>query len=814
MGEPTPELRRVEPSDVGRFGLIWRLADSTVPDSVLVGELLPGPEVATALMDRDARLGALQHPLVGRLRQIREQGGEWLAIREASEGVSLSRLLEEALPPTVAVALCRKVARALHTAFDRSLGAGEALGLVHGDLGPDVISVGTSGQVQVLSLGLLPSSKPRPRDPARAWLLHPSFTTAPEQLGGVDLHASDVYALGALLAWMVTGEPPHQAKRSVSRHGSQVRALARRVGKIGGDPALGEIVKACMALAPDDRPSAVVVEGRLDGLALSTGTPGLEEWANAQVPEAVMDARRDAFSASGLGLQDDLPPDPPTALLEEGAEPDLGVLASDVLAQLDAGMVEPALSETSDGTLDEPSSSELSPPRSADENANFGRELRAAAQPETRTRRRLESPSGPVTLDSSAVVPDDPSDGARLAGLNSYTSEADHGTSVPEFHNPGGSWVSTEWESTSMEVVPPEAPLDVEELVQAPEAPERLWSPLEAGPSPEEGTEGPALLPGPPDPASGAALPPLPPPEPTAPQWLAEAPTVSAAPTPDALSSAPASPPAPASALPPASAAPRTTLPDFRPMPSPPPTRPEQPPVVMVVGLAIAVLLLLWWIWPDREQDGPPPPPVAVLPAVEPQAAPQATAPPPLSAAEPIALEEAPAEVVMVEAPPPAQPPAPPVVEAAPGAKELPDEPVVVARAPTASREASAPAVSTPAATEPEPGRVATAPPTPAPAPPSSPPPTKVPAAPAVAPTVSGASTGQGHFVVEGDAADVALVREGRSWQPGDLPPGTYQIRVVFREGGVAQEMGTVRLVSEQTVTVRCRASFLRCNAQ
>ena len=67
-------------------------------------------------------------------------------------------------------------------------------------------------------------------------------------------------------------------------------------------------------------------------------------------------------------------------------------------------------------------------------------------------------------------------------------------------------------------------------------------------------------------------------------------------------------------------------------------------------------------------------------------------------------------------------------------------------------------------------------------------------------------------LVVRGNAHRVEILTEaGTPVEPGELPVGTYQIRVAFLPDDPQVSWGTARVSVDGTVTVACDANFLRC---
>jgi serine/threonine protein kinase/class 3 adenylate cyclase len=156
----------------------------------------------------------------------------------------------------------------LVSAIAGALGAAHRLGLAHGRLGP--------GQVL-----LVDGAKPK-LDFTGARVGFPVETATTRELDNAcreartgdslaALRAADLYSLGALLAWLLTGQTDR------SHHES------RRAGLENGSP-LGDLVRALLAGDPADRPTAYQVQERLAELLAPLDATGI--WSNLEVTGA------------------------------------------------------------------------------------------------------------------------------------------------------------------------------------------------------------------------------------------------------------------------------------------------------------------------------------------------------------------------------------------------------------------------------------------------------------------------------------------------------------------------------------------------
>jgi serine/threonine protein kinase len=143
-----------------------------------------------------------------------ESNGCFFVAMEYVEGRSIAQIIEaeKRLEPARAARYAREVCNQLERLHSFSTDIdGRKRAVVHGDIKPSNIQIGSSDQVRLLDFGI-----------AKAITVTHSLTThnlgspsycSPERLakGQVDPHA-DLWALGATLYEMVAGSPPYQAQ--------------------------------------------------------------------------------------------------------------------------------------------------------------------------------------------------------------------------------------------------------------------------------------------------------------------------------------------------------------------------------------------------------------------------------------------------------------------------------------------------------------------------------------------------------------------------------------------------------------------------
>ena len=259
----TEELSR------GGFGVVWRARDAAGRQAAL--KLLPpvGDPGEVARFQREVEaLRRVEHPHVVRIHDAGvEQGRPWLAM-ELIEGESLEARLRRAgpLPPAQAVRVALELARAL--------AAVHAQGLVHRDVKPaNLVLEAGSGRTVLIDFGLSLALWEASRLTRTGESLGTPAFMAPEQVrcDREQGPAVDLWAAGATLHMLLTGEPPFGggAPTAVMQRILQEEPAPPSRQAPGVTPALDALVRRCLAKRPAERfASARALEAALNDPAL------------------------------------------------------------------------------------------------------------------------------------------------------------------------------------------------------------------------------------------------------------------------------------------------------------------------------------------------------------------------------------------------------------------------------------------------------------------------------------------------------------------------------------------------------------------
>jgi eukaryotic-like serine/threonine-protein kinase len=221
---------------------------------------------------REARLAArLSHPNVVRVFDVGEDGGRPFIAMEYVEGETLADFVARqgrvplAEAATLGVQICA------------GLAAAHAAGLVHRDVKPQNLLLGTDGVLKLGDFGIAVGYEGT-RLTVAGTVLGTAGYLAPEQARGEEVTAAaDIYAVGAVLYELLTGEPARTVDSLAelgSDDGFDPPDLAARVPS--ARPELVAAVTACLSVRPEDRPaSAAALARRLAPVASEAATLAL-----------------------------------------------------------------------------------------------------------------------------------------------------------------------------------------------------------------------------------------------------------------------------------------------------------------------------------------------------------------------------------------------------------------------------------------------------------------------------------------------------------------------------------------------------------
>lgn len=206
---------------IGRGGMatVWvarehtesREKDRLVAVKAILADLADDSEFVKMFLDEGRLVQAVRHPNVVDVYEVGEDRGIMFMAMEWVEGDSLHSVIAEAgkrrpIPPEMAVRIIADAAAGLHAAHELKDEKGKLLGVVHRDVSPHNILIGTDGAIKLVDFGVA-KAMGRISDATSAGQLKGKFGyMSPEQAMAKPVdRRSDVFGLGIVLFELTTG---------------------------------------------------------------------------------------------------------------------------------------------------------------------------------------------------------------------------------------------------------------------------------------------------------------------------------------------------------------------------------------------------------------------------------------------------------------------------------------------------------------------------------------------------------------------------------------------------------------------------------
>ncbi|WP_312847471.1 serine/threonine-protein kinase [Streptomyces sp. WAC07149] len=299
MGDAMQPLEAGEPRTVGAYRLLGRLGAGGM-GRVYLGRSAGGRTVAVKIVHphfaSDTEFRARFRREVEAARRV---GGEWTApVLDADPeapvpwvatgyvaGPSLDRAVAGHGPlPEASV-------RAVGAGLARALVAVHGLGLVHRDVKPSNVMLSLDGP-RLIDFGIARATDGTASLTSTGVSIGSPGYMSPEQILGKGVTgASDVFSLGAVMAFAATGRPPFSGDNSATL----LYKVVHEPPELDGIPAgeLRELIGSCLAKAAADRPAPEALAAALGGALGAPGwlpAPLVEEASRAAVALLDLDA--------------------------------------------------------------------------------------------------------------------------------------------------------------------------------------------------------------------------------------------------------------------------------------------------------------------------------------------------------------------------------------------------------------------------------------------------------------------------------------------------------------------------------------------
>ncbi|MFF4833953.1 serine/threonine-protein kinase [Streptomyces sp. NPDC001315] len=261
----------------GGMGAVWAGRDTLVDREVAVKQAHAAGGSRVERILREARAAArVDHPAVVTVHDVVVEDGHPWIVMERVHGESLAARLERdgALPEREAARIGLAVAEALAAAHAR--------GVLHRDVKPGNVLLGSGGRVVLTDFGIAyiagEESLTRPGE-----FVGSLAYTAPERMGGQRPEPpSDLWSLGVLLYEMVEGSSPF---RRTSMEGTVGAVLTAEMPPLRHAAALAPVITALLAKEPAARPATRAVTEVLREVA-TVGGPVSPSRAGRSRPRA------------------------------------------------------------------------------------------------------------------------------------------------------------------------------------------------------------------------------------------------------------------------------------------------------------------------------------------------------------------------------------------------------------------------------------------------------------------------------------------------------------------------------------------------
>jgi hypothetical protein len=331
----------------GGMGRVWRARDTRlhrpVAVKILRSEFTGDPKFLGRFRAEAQHTAVLAHPNIASVFDYGElvEGGEHLAylVMELVEGESLAALLARVrrLDVPLTLSILRQTAAALAVAH--------AAGVVHRDVKPGNVLMGTNGEVKITDFGIAWSASSVPLTQT-GQVIGTAHYLSPEQAAGAKATpASDVYALGAVAYECLAGRRVFEGENSVQVAVKQIREEPE---PLPADLPLTvrRLVERAMCKNPDERfPDGAALLAAVDDVLAGRPPVPSSRTGTAVMPVALAAAPSRAASRSA-GKRAAV-----RVLL--GALAVLAVLGVAVVALEESGAESPAQGTTAEETTEE-----------------------------------------------------------------------------------------------------------------------------------------------------------------------------------------------------------------------------------------------------------------------------------------------------------------------------------------------------------------------------------------------------------------------------------------------------------------------------
>ncbi|MCR9200250.1 MAG: protein kinase [Planctomycetaceae bacterium] len=287
----------------GGMGVVMRGYDTSLNRHSAVKVLVPelaSSAAARQRFSREARsAAAVVHPHVVAIHTVDEHNGLPYLVMPVLEGNSVEVRVRESgpLPPLEAVRIAAQVAGGLAAAHEQ--------GLVHRDIKPANILLGNGVErVQITDFGLARAIDDAHMTRSGVIAGTPQYMSPEQAHGDAIDHRSDLFSLGSLMYFMLTGRSPFRAETTMGVLNRIANDTPRSLRSINPDVPdwLEDIVSKLLQKRPDVRfQTAAEVSELLDGWLAHLQQPATIAPPQMSQPTD-FEQRRNLLTGAALGL--------------------------------------------------------------------------------------------------------------------------------------------------------------------------------------------------------------------------------------------------------------------------------------------------------------------------------------------------------------------------------------------------------------------------------------------------------------------------------------------------------------------------------
>ena len=251
-------------------------------------EVAQDPKRVARLQRETVFVTELDHPHIIRVHGLERFDEGWARVVAFADGESLTRVIDRArtegieVEPRYVARIILDAAEAVHYAHEAGRMQDGARPIVHGGIRPDTLLVTLTGHTLVTGYG---ASVLAPNSSGTSAKTH-SMYLAPEQIiGGLGSASTttDVYALGAVLYELLSGQPPFFDDEDVER-----AVLSGELPRLKGDSLSARLAKvAVTAMAKRGADRFPSVESMADGIKDALAAEGIASASHEELSELI-----------------------------------------------------------------------------------------------------------------------------------------------------------------------------------------------------------------------------------------------------------------------------------------------------------------------------------------------------------------------------------------------------------------------------------------------------------------------------------------------------------------------------------------------